>query len=267
MILFANAKTNLGLFILSKREDGYHSISSLKFPIPLYDVLEFLPSEQFDLQVLGAKIEGATTDNLIYKAYALLQKNHDIGGVRVIVQKNIPAGAGLGGGSADATFTLKGLNDFFGLQLSSESLKSYAAHLGSDCPFFVDNVPQLASGKGDQLKPFDLDLKGTFLYLIHPDIHVSTAEAYARVVPKETNFEWEKLTQLDFEFWRSFLVNDFEKSVFERHPLIGELKDEMYAAGAVYASMSGSGSSVFGIFREKPSSFRPELKKQFILEL
>ncbi|MDG1346767.1 MAG: 4-(cytidine 5'-diphospho)-2-C-methyl-D-erythritol kinase [Crocinitomicaceae bacterium] len=267
MIIFANAKINLGLFIHKKRNDGYHEISSLKFPIPLCDVIEILPSDHFVLKVLGAKIEGRMHDNLIYKAYSILKEKHNIAPVRIVLQKNIPIGAGIGGGSADATFTLIGLNDYFKLNLLKETLKEYADQLGSDCPFFVENKPQLASGKGDELLEFDLSLKGKFLYLIHPNIHISTAEAYAKVDPLPSSFEWISLKQKDFMFWKENLLNDFEKSIFPNHPEIDKVKLELYKNGAQYASMSGSGSSVFGIFDERPKELFPEFKSQFILAL
>ncbi len=267
MITFANAKINLGLFILSKREDGYHNIASLKYPIPLLDVIEFLPSENFELKILGKKIDGKLDDNLIFKAYSILKKKHRIGAVKIVLQKNIPTGAGLGGGSANATFTLTALNTYFKLNLSKDVLREYAGQLGSDCPFFVENTPQLALGKGDVLHPFDLNLKGKYLYLIHPNIHVSTADAYAKVTPNDSNFDWKSLKKLDFSQWKKNLLNNFETSVFEQHPFIGELKKEMYANGAIYASMSGSGSSVFGIFDTKPKAIRPELESQYILQL
>jgi 4-diphosphocytidyl-2-C-methyl-D-erythritol kinase len=193
MIVFANAKINLGLFILSKREDSYHNISSLKYPIPLFDVMEFLPSDSFQLKILGNEIDGKMEENLIFKAYSILKEKHGIGGVKIVIQKNIPLGAGLGGGSSNATFTMKALNDFFDLSLSEDEIREYVGRLGSDCPFFVANLPQLATQKGDVLQAFDLDLKGKYLYLIHPNIHVSTAEAYSRVVPKAVHFDWEKL--------------------------------------------------------------------------
>ena len=267
MIIFANAKINLGLFILSKREDGYHDIASLKFPIPLYDVLEILPAESFELTILGKTIDGDLSDNLIFKAYSILKEEHGIGAVRIVLQKNIPMGAGIGGGSADASFTLKGLNTYFQLNLSDEVLKEYAGRLGSDCPFFVENISQLATGKGDILHPFELDLKGKFLYLVHPNIHISTATAYAQVKPTQRNIDWEQVDRKDFSFWRTNLKNDFEDSVFPVYPELDEIKQTFYQHGAVYASMSGSGSSVFGIFEKRPERILETYATQFILEL
>lgn len=267
MIIFANAKINLGLFILSKRADGYHSISSVKYPIPLYDVIEILPSESFELTILGKEIAGELYDNLIWKAYHLLQKYHGIGPVRILLQKNIPMGAGLGGGSSNATFVLKGLNDYFKLGLSKDTLKSYASTLGSDCAFFVENVPQLATEKGEVLSPVEVNLKGKYLYLVHPDLHIGTAEAYALVRPKPTDFDWNRLVECRFSEWKAHLKNDFEASIFPVHPNLAELKDAFYAHGALYAAMSGSGSSVFGLFAEKPARMENKYASTFILEL
>lgn len=267
MIIFSNAKINLGLFILLKREDGFHEISSLKYPVPLYDVIEILPSSSFELEVIGNEIQGDTKDNLIWRAYQLLKEEYEIEPVRIILQKNIPMGAGLGGGSSNATFVLKGLNDFFQLNISEDKLRERAGILGSDCPFFVANTPQLATGKGEKLSSFDFSLKGHFLYLIHPNIHVSTADAYSKVEPIERSFVWSRLKQFDFEQWQNELLNDFEKSVFAVHPEIGELKNKLYEHGAKYASMSGSGSSVYGIFEKKPKLLDLDYDAQFVLEL
>lgn len=267
MIIFSNAKINLGLFILSKRADGFHDISSLKYPIPLYDVIEILPSPTFQLEIIGKEIKGKLEDNLIWKAYNLLNEKYNFGPVRIILQKNIPMGAGLGGGSSNATFVLKGLNTYFDLGMSNKELKNYASLLGSDCAFFVENTPQLATGKGEILSAFDLNLNGKFLYLIHPDIHVGTAEAYANVHPKISDFDWETVKSGDYKLWREKLINDFEVSIFPAHPEIEMLKTAFYAHGAVYAAMSGSGSSVFGIFDKKPARLMEQYGSQYVLEL
>ncbi len=267
MILFANAKINLGLHVLAKREDGFHDIESLKYPIPLFDVIEILPSESFELDILGKKIEGELENNLIWKAYNLIRLEKAIPPVRIVLQKNIPMGAGLGGGSANASFILKGLRDYFKLDFDDEKLKKLASQLGSDCPFFIDNIPQIASGKGEILNAFDFSLKGLYLYLIHPDIHIGTEEAYSGVQPKKREFNWETLKKKDFAAWKKGLTNDFEASVFALYPEIGELKDELYKHGAVYASMSGSGSSVYGLFETKPETIEINYSTQLILNL
>jgi|TARA_R110000737_G_scaffold352989_1_gene401571 4-diphosphocytidyl-2-C-methyl-D-erythritol kinase len=265
--MFSTAKINLGLFILEKRNDGYHSIASLKYPIPLTDVIEILPADTFSLQIIGKEIAGNIEDNLIWKAYNLIRSNHAISPVRIILQKTIPMGAGLGGGSSNASFVLKGLNDFFDLNLDENLLREYAGHLGSDCPFFIANSPQIATGKGEVLEPFDLSLKGKYLYLIDPQIHIGTAEAYSGVKPKDRNFNWEELKNMNFEFWRKDLKNDFEDSIFPRHPELAELKQLLYKKGAVYASMSGSGSSIFGIFDSKPEIFSSKIGTHRLFDL
>ncbi|MFA7273400.1 MAG: 4-(cytidine 5'-diphospho)-2-C-methyl-D-erythritol kinase [Crocinitomicaceae bacterium] len=267
MILFSNAKINLGLFILNKRPDGFHNLASLKFPVPLTDVLEILPADEFSLQILGKEVQGKLEDNLIWKAYELIRKEYSISPVQMILQKNIPMGAGLGGGSSNATFALKGLNDFFQLGISDEVLRQMAAKLGSDCPFFVANQPQMATETGTVLTPFDLSLKGLFLYLIDPQIHVSTAMAYAGVVPRESNFDWEKLKSKDWNFWQKELKNDFEPSIFAQQPKIQEIKNQLYEQGAVYASMSGSGSAVYGLFESQPQELNRKDVGHFVFEL
>ncbi|MGJ8661130.1 MAG: 4-(cytidine 5'-diphospho)-2-C-methyl-D-erythritol kinase [Bacteroidota bacterium] len=267
MILFSTAKINLGLFILNKRLDGYHTISSLKYPIPLSDVLEILPSETFSLQILGKEIKGKLEDNLIWKAYNLIKEKYNIPAVKIILQKNIPMGAGLGGGSSNASFVLKGLNEFFNLSISDEELRIMAGKLGSDCPFFIANIPQIASEKGEVLEPFELDLKGKYLYLIDPQIHISTAEAYAGVQPLATIFNWDELKKLDFQIWRTSLKNDFEDSIFPKYPELKNLKSLLYEHGAAYASMSGSGSSIFGIFEKKPTLLDSAIGVHKIIEL
>jgi 4-diphosphocytidyl-2-C-methyl-D-erythritol kinase len=267
MIMFSTAKINLGLFILNKRDDGYHSIASLKYPIPLSDVIEILSADSFSLQTLGKEIAGNVEDNLIWKAFNILKSKHKIPPVKIILQKIIPMGAGLGGGSSNASFVLKGLNEFFDLNLTDDKLIEYAGELGSDCPFFIANVPQIAFGKGEILETFDFSLKGKYLYLIDPQIHIGTAEAYSGVKPQEVNFHWEELKKMDFSFWRTELKNDFEKSIFPLYPELAKLKQLLYNHGADYASMSGSGSSMFGIFENKPEIFSSEIGIHRIIEL
>ncbi|CAM9997593.1 unnamed protein product, partial [Chrysoparadoxa australica] len=248
MIIFANSKINLGLFVQEKRADGFHEISSLMVPIPYADNLEILPAESYELVLIGKEIQGNLQDNLITRAFRLMERSYDIPPVKIVLDKLVAMGAGLGGGSADAAFVLKGLNDFFELNLGEERLKSLAAELGSDCPFFIANQPQIARGRGEVLQPFDLSLKGLFLHLICPGYHVGTAEAYAGVRPKRTEFDWNALNEKDWTYWQQHLKNDFEPSVFAKWPQLGTIKQRLYDEGAVYASMSGSGSSMFGLY-------------------
>jgi 4-diphosphocytidyl-2-C-methyl-D-erythritol kinase len=265
--MFSNAKINLGLFVLNKREDGYHTIASLKFPIPLTDVIEILPATSFSLQIIGKEIAGRMEDNLIWKAYNLISTHHSISPVKIILQKNIPMGAGLGGGSSNASFVLKGLNEYYQLNLTDEKLKSYASELGSDCPFFIANTPQLASSKGEILSPFDFSLKGYYLYLVDSQIHIGTAEAYAGVKPYPVEFDWNYLKEKNFSFWKEELKNDFEDSIFPKYPELASLKQKLYDHGALYASMTGSGSAMFGIFKVKPEIFNSSIGQHRVFEL
>jgi 4-diphosphocytidyl-2-C-methyl-D-erythritol kinase len=248
MVSFPPCKINLGLNVLSKREDGYHNIETVFYPVPWTDILEIIPSSTFSFQSSGQFIPGKTEDNTCVKAYQLLEKDFSIGAVQIHLHKIIPMGAGLGGGSSDGAHTLRLLNDVFELKLSKETLKTYASKLGSDCSFFIEDQPMSATGRGDMLKTISLSLMGKFILIVKPDIHVSTAEAYALVTPHEPSASIAQCIQFPVEQWKNILVNDFEKSVFESHPAIKKLKEEMYLLGATYASMSGSGSSVFGIF-------------------
>jgi 4-diphosphocytidyl-2-C-methyl-D-erythritol kinase len=255
MILFPPAKINLGLNVLRKREDGYHDIDTCMVSIPLVDILEITTSDQFEFLQTGRAIQGDTGLNLCEKAYYLLKEQFSIGPVRIHLRKQIPIGAGLGGGSADATYTLLALNELFGLQLSTENLKEFASKLGSDCPFFVDSSAQLARGRGEVLRNITLNVPTLYLVLLNPGIHVGTKEAYAGVSPAEPKVSLEEILKLPIESWQESLRNDFEKSVFPLHPQIEILKQELLENGAVYAAMSGSGSSVFGLFTSESKAF------------
>jgi 4-diphosphocytidyl-2-C-methyl-D-erythritol kinase len=262
MVSFPNAKINLGLFITDRLPNGYHAIQSCLFPIPWCDVLEFIPSKQLQFASSGIAIPGNEKDNLVLKAYKLLRKDFSLPDLSVHLHKIIPMGAGLGGGSSDAAFMLKMLNHEFQLFLDDSILEDYAAHLGSDCPFFIQNEPTIATGTGTDLKTINFELNGYWIVLIKPDVHISTQEAYAGVSPKPSEVELEELIlSKDFSRWRTELVNDFEASIFPKHPILAELKAKFYESGAVYAAMSGSGSTIFGIFENEPnlSGFSKEL--------
>ena len=253
MILYPPAKINLGLNILRKREDGYHDIDSCMVEIPFADILEVTMSDSFEFLQTGIEISGGGT-NLCEKAYQLLQNEFEIGPVRIHLRKQIPIGAGLGGGSADATYTLLALNHLFDLQLSIQKLKELSSELGSDCPFFVEGLPQIAQGKGEILAPVELDLSDLYLVLLNPGIHVGTKEAYDGVSVGVNTVTIEEILQKPFEQWKELLKNDFETSVFQRHPEIQTLKESLYQSGAIYAAMSGSGSSVFGLFTNEDAA-------------
>ncbi len=255
MIVFPNAKINLGLNITAKRPDGYHDLETVFYPIPLEDALEVGPltdptgdGSELELHCNGIPIEGDPSDNLIVKAYRLLKEEFRLPPIRVYLQKQIPTGAGMGGGSADATFMLKLLNDQFHLRLTDSRLEELSARLGADCAFFVRNTPVFARGIGNVFSPVTLSLQGYWLAVVKPDVFVSTREAFSKVTPRKPLRSVREIVGLPVGEWRELLVNDFEESVFSVHPAIGAVKQRLYDLGALYASMSGSGASVYGIF-------------------
>jgi 4-diphosphocytidyl-2-C-methyl-D-erythritol kinase len=257
MIVFPNAKINLGLKVLRRRCDGFHEISTAMFPIGWCDVLEVVENKgnvasKCRLQCSGIAIQGAEEDNLVVMAYQMLNADYNLPPVKVHLHKNIPFGAGLGGGSSDAAFMLKLLNKMFELGLDNTELKLYAAKLGSDCAFFIDNKPALASGRGEILHDCTCYLKGLHLQVVVPDIHISTKEAYAGIVPNEIHSALHDILSKPVTQWKGRLENDFENSIFTNHPEIQKIKEELYTMGATYAAMSGSGSAVFGLFERNP---------------
>jgi 4-diphosphocytidyl-2-C-methyl-D-erythritol kinase len=251
MILFPNAKINIGLNIIEKRPDNYHNIESVFMPIPLCDVLEVVEAKETSLHLSGIPIDGDSNDNLIMKAYRLMQEQYDLPPVEIHLEKIIPFGAGIGGGSADAAFTIKALNDLFKLNLDAETLKKLAAKIGADCSFFINNQPSYVTGIGEILEPIELNLKGMFLVLVKPDDHISTKEAYANIHPQKPEISIKDTIRRPISEWRGNIQNDFEESVFPQHPKVADIKEKLYKLGADYASMTGSGSSVFGLFPEE----------------
>jgi 4-diphosphocytidyl-2-C-methyl-D-erythritol kinase len=260
MISFPPCKINLGLSITAKRPDGYHSLETCFYPVPWTDVLEIIPAKKTTFTSSGNTIPGDHQENLCLKAYRVLSAEHRLPDVAIHLHKVIPTGAGLGGGSSDAAHTLRLLNSLFELNLSHEALLGYAASLGSDCAFFLQNKPMLGTGRGEILSPLNVTLTGKFIALVKPPIHVSTAEAYAGITPRAPLQEVRTILEAsDWHSWKSALKNDFEPSVFTKHPAIQEIKQKLYESGATYASMSGSGSTVFGIYEQPvPVDFGPE---------
>lgn len=254
MISYPNAKINIGLNILSKRADGFHEIESVFYPVPWKDILEIVPSGdgagKVEFTSSGIVIPGDSNGNLCERAYHLLHADFNIPSVKIHLHKVIPIGAGLGGGSADATFTLKMLNDLFELQLKNEQLEKYAERLGSDCPFFVENTPKLVTGRGEEMNQINLDLSEYELVMINPGIHIGTAEAYRNVLLKTPENSLTELMNTSPEGWKTKVENAFEASLFPSYPRIEELKNALYEQGALYASMTGSGSTVYGIFEQ-----------------
>lgn len=252
MILFPNAKVNLGLDVLRKLPDGYHNIETLFYPLQLTDILEIIPSDDFSFVQTGIPIEGNTENNLVVKAYRLMQKKFQLQNVHIHLHKVIPFGAGLGGGSSDAAFMLKVLNQLFQLNLSNETLHQEAVQLGSDCPFFILNQPVFAEGRGERFSTFPFSLKGYFMLLITPNVVVSTQRAYDYVQPEIPAVSLKERLKMPLVEWKEKVENNFERSVFQSFPELGVLKQKLYDCGAIYASMSGSGSSLFGIFKQLP---------------
>jgi len=251
-ISFANAKINIGLLITEKRKDGYHTIETVFYPVQLYDVLEILPSAgQTTFHADGLPIPGGG-DNLCVKAYQLLAADFNLPAVEMHLLKNIPIGAGLGGGSSDAAYVLKMLNTMFTLRLSDHQLAQYAERLGADCAFFIANKPVFASGIGATFEDITLDLSKYVTVIVKPDIHISTQEAYSSIMPQTPQVDLRRAIKLPIQEWKYHIVNDFELGIFQKYPQIEILKRKLYEKGALYAAMSGSGSSVFGIFEERP---------------
>ncbi|MCC5921062.1 MAG: 4-(cytidine 5'-diphospho)-2-C-methyl-D-erythritol kinase [Cyclobacteriaceae bacterium] len=253
MIVFPNAKVNLGLRILKKREDGYHEIETCFFPVPICDILEVVPNEKDKIKFSGIPIQGDQNDNLVMKAINMLRADFDkIPNLSIHLHKLINMGAGLGGGSADAAFALKLINDQFELGLSEEKLMDYAARIGSDCPFFIYNQPAIGRGRGEKISPFDVDIKGNYLCLVHPKIHIDTATAYSKTQPTEDSLSITEALNSPKEEWREKLCNDFEPIIYEMYPELEKIKRALYAQGAWYASLSGSGSSLYAFFKDEP---------------
>lgn len=256
MIHFSPAKINVGLQILRKRNDGFHELSTLMYPLPFRDIIEINPGTDsltaFTMTESGIPVPGSRDEHLCYKAWKLFCEAQGNTPVRIHLHKRIPLGAGLGGGSSNAATVLKGLNTMKGEPYRDHELEELATHLGSDCSLFIRNKPALAEGRGEVLEETPVQLSGFYLVLLYPGIHINTAAAYREVTPDEARPPLHKLLEHPVETWQEHVTNDFEQTVFKKFPEIGDLKSELYTAGAVYASMSGSGSAVYGLFRSKP---------------
>jgi 4-diphosphocytidyl-2-C-methyl-D-erythritol kinase len=253
MIRFPNAKINLGLRILSARDDGYHNLESIMYPVKIQDALEIIrkPSAPFSFTISGLEMPGKTDEDLCVRAYRLMKKKFDLPGVIMHLHKVIPMGAGLGGGSSDAAFTFMMLNDLYRLGLDDDTLKDLALEIGSDCPYFIDNRPMLAAGRGDILTPLSLSLHPLHIQIIKPPIHINTAAAYSAINPGQAKKSLKELIQLPVTQWRYHIFNDFEEYAFKRFPVLDSIKNKLYDKGALYASLTGSGSALFGLFKDK----------------
>lgn len=257
MVVFPKAKINLGLNITGKRPDGYHDIETVFYPVNLCDALEIIScrdGEEKDILTLtGHELPGNIEENIVLRAAEIIRKRYPVPWLRIHLHKSIPAGAGLGGGSSDAAFMLMAINRTFSLSICANELKTFAAALGSDSPFFIDCQPEFASGRGEILKPVNLFLKGLYIVLVNPGILISTREAYDNCIPATPERSLKDLINRPISEWKNLITNDFEKTIFLRNPAIKSLKQELYDNGALYSSMSGSGSTVYGIFHEKPA--------------
>ena len=252
MLVFPNAKLNLGLYITQRRPDGFHTLESVFLPLPWTDAFEMLPAapgQPTSLTLTGRPIPGDPATNLCVRAYELLQADFpQLPPVQLYLHKIVPIGAGLGGGSADAAFALRAANELFSLGLSVEALEAYARRLGSDCAFFIQNKPVLAVEKGDVFEELSLPLAGTACVVVYPNLHISTAEAYARISPKPSQHPLRESLQQPISTWRDTISNNFETALTPAYPVLAEIKQQLYDAGATYASLSGSGSAVYGLW-------------------
>jgi 4-diphosphocytidyl-2-C-methyl-D-erythritol kinase len=262
MVIFPNAKINIGLNIVERRADGYHNIETIFYPLMIKDAVEIITAEKFSFRSSGLEIPGRQEDNLCIKGYQLLKKDFDLPPLSIHLHKHIPIGAGLGGGSADAGFFIRLLSQYFELALTDEQMMNYAKNLGADCAFFIQNKPVFAFDKGDEFEPIKLDLSAYKIILVMPPVHVSTAEAYGGVKPAPVKQSLLELISYPVKEWKNHIKNDFEANIFKNHPEIRGVKAVLYEAGALYASMSGSGASVFGIFDNLPDLVELEKTNQ-----
>ena len=253
MICFPNAKINFGLNVLAKREDGFHNISSVLFPIPYTDILEYLPAKTYHLNIFGKKLNIPEKDNLVTKAWMIMHEKYQIPPLHVNLLKRIPAGSGLGGGSSNAAFLIKSVNTTFKLYISIKEMEDIALQIGSDCPYFIHNQASIVSGKGELIEPVDRFITDIFLVVVMPQKQVSTKNAYMNINPLKPEMSIIEIIKQPVETWRESLVNDFEKPVFNLFPELKQIKNDLYHKGAIYASLSGSGSALYGVFRASPT--------------
>jgi 4-diphosphocytidyl-2-C-methyl-D-erythritol kinase len=267
MIVFPKAKINLGLRITRKRSDGYHDIETLFYPINLREAIEFVvspaPVNKDTLTVTGIDTGSRPEDNLVIMTLNKLREKYSFPYLKILLHKTIPVGAGLGGGSSDAAFLLKGVNKFFNLSIDQENLKATALELGSDCPFFIDSVPAFATGRGEELKPISPVLAGYYIVLVNPGKGINTREAFQQCIPADPSTDLVHLIESPVNEWKDLIFNDFENFAINKHPAIGELKKELYSSGAFFSLMSGSGSSVYGLFTRKPEL--PDKLKELVI--
>lgn len=266
MIVFPNAKINLGLQITGKRADGYHNLRTVFYPIQLSDMLEAVRADEFSFQSSGLPIDGNPDTNLCIRAWKRMQQEYNLPPISLYLHKIIPMGAGLGGGSSDGAFTLSLINQLFKLDCPDEQLKTFALELGSDCPFFLLNKPAMATGRGEELVPIELpQLKGKTILLANPGIHIATGWAFGQLDLTKAAPPFPDLSILPLDQWKNYLLNDFEPVVFQQHPEIAAIREKFYAMGALYAAMTGTGSTVYGIFDTAPADWKQQFPSQYTL--
>jgi len=265
VLSYSNAKINIGLNIIEKRNDGFHNIETIFFPINMRDAIEIVDSKEntdYTFSASGIPIDIEAKDNIVVKAYELIRSKYNFPAQDIHLHKSIPFGAGLGGGSANAAYMTRLLNKKFDLGMSSIEMEETVSQLGSDCAFFIKNEPAFAAMKGDKLSAITLDLSGYHILLVKPNVHISTPEAYANIKPQKPEISLKELIKAPIENWKNLIRNDFEASIFPKHPQLAQIKEELYAHGALFAAMSGSGSSMFGIFKEEPQVL-PQWEKHY----
>ena len=253
MILFPHAKINFGLYVVASRQDGYHNIESVLWPVPWYDILEIIsaPDKQFSFSHSGYFLDVESSENLVVKAWGMMQKKFELTPVHIHLHKNIPSGAGLGGGSSDAAYTIVALNELFKLKMSRKRMQFLAGKLGSDTPFFIDGNPHFVAGKGELLAQTQVDLSGYHIGIVKPELHISTAEAYKNIESAPSPQRWE-FPANEPEKWKYQIRNHFEDYLLVEYPQLNKIKEKLYDHGAFYASVTGSGAAVYGLFRESP---------------
>lgn len=252
--MFPPCKINLGLYVGEKRADGYHELESIMYQLPLTDILEVIPAGEFSFRSSGLEIPGEEKHNLCVKAYELMKREYSIPPVAIHLHKQIPMGAGLGGGSADGTYTILLINRIFDLELTEERMRTLALELGSDCPLFVSKDVQLARGRGEVLNPLELSLDGYWVQLINTGIHISTGEAFGALSTRREAPDWKEVVNSPFSSWKKELENAFEVGAFQKHPVLAQVKKDLYASGASYVSMTGTGSTIYAIFEKEPEN-------------
>lgn len=267
MLLFPHAKINLGLAVLEKHSDGFHSIESVLYPIKIFDILEIVESDKDELFLSGTLLESKREDNLVWKVLQLMRKFYTFPSLKIHLHKQIPSGAGLGGGSSDAAHTLLGLDQLFKLNVNESTLIGLASKIGSDCPFFLNTKAQYAMGKGEILEPLEIKLNNLKLVLVIPDFSISTKIAYSKITPKTPQVSPKEALQKPIENWKKLLKNDFEDVVLKAFPLLSELKEMLYQCGAIYVSLSGTGSGMYALFSDKITLEFPKDYKSFWLDV